>query len=259
MKQPIAFNLLHKSLFHLTKRYFNTSVKGLEHIPDGPCLFVGNHNAIAGMSPEIWIFGSYYFERRNSLKVLGHDLILKIPGLSFLAKKYLRYIPNNYESAKQSLKQGAQVLVYPGGGWESCRPSKDRDLIDFKNRSGFIKLAREANIPIVPIVSTGAHDGLYIWKRGHRLAKTLQLHRFLRIDTFPVGLSFPFILHIGPFIPFVPLPRKVILEILPQINIHELKGDDDHAKANEVVGRMQKTMNNNVKLLPRSQNYHLVS
>lgn len=252
MRQPFGFNLLRKTLLYLIKRYFRATVKGFEYIPDGPCLFVGNHNAIAAMSPEVWIFGSYYFETKDNLKVLGHDLVLKIPGLSFLAKKYLRYIPNDYESAKRSLGQGAQVLVYPGGGWESCRPSRDRDRIDFKNRSGFIRLAREANVPIVPIVSTGGHDGVYIWKRGQSLAKTLQLHRFFRIDTFPLGLSFPCVLHIGPFIPFIPLPRKVILEILPPINVHELKGVDDHAKANDIVEHMQKAMDDNVKLLPRS-------
>ncbi|MFZ4715070.1 MAG: 1-acyl-sn-glycerol-3-phosphate acyltransferase [Bacteriovoracaceae bacterium] len=253
MIQPIGFKFLHKLFLFLVKHYFQAEVKGLENIPVGPCLFVGNHNAIAFVNPEVWIFGSYYFLKGNSLKVLGHDLVLRVPGISYLAKEYLRYIPNNLESAKQSLKDGSQVLVYPGGAWESSRPSSERDRIDFKNRSGFVRLAREASVPIVPIVSTGGHDGIFVWKRGHNLARALQFHRLFRIDTFPIGFSFPLILHIGPFVPFIPLPKKVILEILPPISIDELIADDDVGKANEIVKCMQRTMDKNVELLPRSQ------
>jgi 1-acyl-sn-glycerol-3-phosphate acyltransferase len=251
-KTSLGHKLLLKSIQFLTKIYFRPITKGRENIPKGPCLFVGNHNAIVALCPEIWIFASYYFPQNEDLKVLGHDLVLRVPGLAFFARKYLHYIPNNIKSAQVALERGHQVLVYPGGGWESCRPSKDRDQINFNNRSGFIELARSSNIPIVPIVSTGAHDGVYIWTRGEKLAKGLGLKRLFRIDTFPLGLSFPFLFHIGPLFPFIPLPKKVILEIMPPVSTQSLEGSTNQEKASSLISSMQEAMNRNVTILRES-------
>lgn len=256
MQNKKFFNFLRRVSLGISKCYFHAEVKGLDNIPTGPCLLVGNHNGIAIMNPEIWIFGSHYFTylKKRTLKVLGHDLVLKIPGIAHFATKYLGYIPNSTESAKKALSEGHQLLFYPGGGWESCRPSKDRDKIDFKQRYGFVTLAREAGVPIVPIVATGAHDGLYIWRRGNRKAEKLGLHRLFRIDVFPLGLSFPFLIHIGPLFPYLPLPRKVIIEVLPPIDLADYIEISDLEISTMIQGKMQKNMNVNVIELPRSKN-----
>jgi len=187
------------------------------------------------------------------MKALDHDLVMKLPFLSFLSKQYLRSIPNDFQSAKKSLKEGWQILVYPGGAWESSRPTTHRDRIDFNGRSGFIRLARDAGVPIVPIISTGAHDGLYIWRWGHRLAKLFRFDKLFRVDTFPIGLSFPFIFYIGPFVPFLPLRRKVILDVLAPLYVESLAGADDGEKSKYLVAQMQKAIDSAVKQLPRSE------
>ncbi len=235
---PFGFRFIQNFIFKLTRLYFSANIKGLENIPKGPCLLVGNHNAISVVSPEIWIFGSNYFLEHKKLRVLGHDIVLKIPILAGFARKYLFYVPNNLESAKSELERGYHVLVFPGGAWESCRPSAQKDQIDFKNRTGFIRLARIAKVPIVPIVSVGAHDGLYVWKRGERIAKLLRFDKIFRVDTFPIGLSFPFIFHLGPFFPFIPLPKKVTMEVLPPIETDKLSENDSEA-AMQVISKMQ--------------------
>lgn len=255
-KKRKCFELLRKLTLGISKHYFKAEVRGLDNIPEGSCLLVGNHNGIGVVNPEIWIFGSHYFtylSRQSPLKALGHDLVLKVPFISSLSKQYLGYIPNNFESAKKALMEGCQLLVYPGGGWESARPSADRDLIDFKQRCGFVKLARESGVPIVPIVATGAHDGLYVWRRGARIAKLIGLHRVFRIDVFPLGLSFPFGIHVGPLFPFIPLPRKVIIEVLPPIQIDEQAGLNDSHIACNIIEAMQAAMDRNVSELPRSK------
>ena len=233
---------LRRTALFFSRNYFRAEVRGLSHIPEGPCLLVGNHNCIGVVNPEIWIFGAHYLsdKKRRPLKALGHDIVTRIPVASALSVKYLGYIPNNSQAAVQSLKEGNNVLVYPGGGWESCRPSSERDRIDFKNRSGFVKVARAAGVPIVPVVSSGAHDGVYIWRRGHRIAKWLGLHRLFRIDAFPIGLSFPFLIHVGPLFPFFPLPRKVKMEILPPVFIE--KDLNDVEIAQKIVSMMQETL-----------------
>ena len=42
------------------------------------------------------------------------------------------------------------------GDHEAFRPFRDRDRIDFAGRTGFIRLALRAQVPIVPAVSCGA-------------------------------------------------------------------------------------------------------
>jgi 1-acyl-sn-glycerol-3-phosphate acyltransferase len=245
------YRLLHGLSLFISKRYFRAEVRGMNNIPSGPCLLVGNHNCIGVVNPEIWIFGSHYHLQKNlrSLKALGHDFVMRVPLLWRLAQKYLGYVPNNFPTAVKTLRDGHNVLVYPGGGWESCRPSCERDLIDFKQRTGFVKLAREGKVSIVPVVSAGAHDGVFIWKRGSRIAKLLQLHRLFRIDAYPIGFSFPFVFHIG-LLPFFPLPRKVLIEILPPIDIDSEKSDAENAE--RIVASMQSCLTRLASELPRS-------
>lgn len=236
---------MQQGILHLSRFYWRAEIRGLEYLPPGPCLLVGNHNAIAVLSPEIWLFGSHYFESHDQLQVLGHDLVLQIPGLARLARRYLQYIPNHYASAKQALQAGAHLLVFPGGGWEAARPSRLRDQIDFKGRTGFLRLAQECGVPIVPVVTAGGHDGVYIWKRGTRLARWLRLPALLRVDAFPLGFSFPLGLHLGPFQPFLPLPHKVILEVLPPIAISDLPAGSEQEQAAWVIQQMQATLARN--------------
>lgn len=249
--QPRWLSWLHQVSLFVSKRYFRAEVRGWENLPDGPCLFVGNHNCGVLVNPEAWVFASHYLARDAAqvpLKALSHDLALRMPLLNrFIAK--MGMIPANHESGMAALKAGRRVLVYPGGGWESCRPSRDRDRIDFQRRSGFVRLARESGVPIVPVVAAGAHDGWWIFTRGERIARALGLRR-LRIDVFPLGLGLPFGVVIGPVFPFFPLPRKIIVQILPAIPVSA--SSDDAVLAEGVVTTMQKALDAVVKELPRS-------
>jgi 1-acyl-sn-glycerol-3-phosphate acyltransferase len=61
-----------------------------------------------------------------------------------------------------ALRKNAPVLVYPGGAQDVFRPHHLRDKIYFAGRKGFIKLALPEEVPIVPIISHGAHDTLIV-------------------------------------------------------------------------------------------------
>lgn len=49
--------LFQKLVLNFTNKYFSAEVSGMENIPPGACLMVGNHNGIGVVNPEIWIFG----------------------------------------------------------------------------------------------------------------------------------------------------------------------------------------------------------
>jgi len=79
-------------------------------------------------------------------------LAATLPGLGIRQWGTVRA---NHDNARKAFELGAPVLVYPGGDHESFRPSWETDKIDFGGRKGFIKLALEQNVPIVPVVAIG--------------------------------------------------------------------------------------------------------
>ena len=88
-------------------------------------------------------------------------------------------ISASHKNAEKALQSGAPVLVYPGGDWETHRPSWESNKVDFAGRKGFIRLALETGVPIVPVVSVGGQETALFLCRGAGLAQTLRLDKML--------------------------------------------------------------------------------
>src|SRR5919108_396367 len=89
---------------------------------------------------------------------------------------------------------------------------------------GFVKLALDAGVPIVPIVSVGGQETAIFVSHGDRLAKLLRLDKLLRLKTLPVNLSLPWILNIGDFLGHLPLPAKITVQVMEPIDLRERYG-----------------------------------
>ena len=143
--------------------------------------------------------------------------------------------------AEEAIQKGYSLLVYPGGEKESFRPYKLRKTIDFYQRKGFIKLAHKTGVPLVPIVSVGAHESYIILHRGEEIAEQLGLKEKYRLHGFPITFRsvffmwcmatgvftfFPLLIAPAAFMAiFVPLPAKMTFKILPPIQIAEFWDD----------------------------------
>lgn len=204
----------------LGEHYFDAQVRGLERIPDAPALLVGNHNA--GMaSPDLFIFYDAYARHRgvDDLPVgLAHEKVFLFPVVRQLLRA-AGAISAHPEGAHRALESGRKVMVYPGGDWEALRPSSDRDIVDFGGRTGFVRLAMEAGVPIVPIVAAGAHDGWYVVTRGDQIADVLGLDKLLRLETFPIAFALPTGIVAGPINLHIPLPHPIIVEVCDPISV----------------------------------------
>ena len=113
--------------------------------------------------------------------------------------------------------------------------------MDFGGRKGFIRLALEEDVPIVPVVAIGGQETALFLSRGERLAKLLQLDRMFRLKVLPISLALPWGLNIGDMASHFPLPAKITVEALPAIDLREEFGpepDVDYVY-DEVLGRMQ--------------------
>ena len=154
-------------LWLLASLYFRAEVRGLGSVPEeGPVLLVGNHSG-GNLTPGIGVFSlafSTYFGVERTLYQLAHNLVLSMPGLSFLSKYWT--VAASHDKPRKALKAGAAVLVYPGGDYEVHRPSWQGRRVDFGGCPGFLRLALEQNVPIVPVVSIGGQETALLLSRG---------------------------------------------------------------------------------------------
>ena len=201
-----------KWLGPLSDVYFRGEVRGLERLPaSGPVLCVGNHSG--GLAtPDSFVF-MVNFLRHFGLSrkgyALTHNLVLGSP-LGRLIRG-LGAVPANPDQARRAFAEGAAVLVYPGGDEDVFRSWRDRNRIRLAERTGFIRLALEERVPIVPVVSIGGHETVLVLGNGERIARLLGLQRF-RIKSLPIVIGPPWGISPGDLALHLPLPAKITVE-----------------------------------------------
>jgi 1-acyl-sn-glycerol-3-phosphate acyltransferase len=207
--------------------WYRGEVRGLGNIPDhGPVLLVGNHSG-GNMTPDTIVFTlafNTYFGVERAFYQLAHNLVLSMPGLGSLRK--FGTVAASPENARKALDSGAALLVYPGGDYEVHRPSWERNRVDFNGRKGFIRLALDQGVPIVPVVSIGGQETALFLSRGERLARLLALDRVFRLKVLPISLAIPWGLNVGDMLGHIPLPSKITIETLPPIDLQAEFGPD---------------------------------
>jgi 1-acyl-sn-glycerol-3-phosphate acyltransferase len=201
--------------------YFRGEVRGLGNIPeDEPVLLVGNHSG-GNVIPDTFVFtlAFYtYFGVERAFHQLAHSLAIAWPIAGDMLRKS-GTMRASHENAERALREGAPVLVYPGGDWETHRPSWEAGKVDFNGRKGFIRLALEAGVPIVPVVAVGGQETALFLSRGAGLAKTLRLDKLFRLKVLPISIAAPWGLNVGDFASHIPLPAKITVEVLPPIDL----------------------------------------
>lgn len=142
---------------------WNTSYTGIEHIPlkDG-LLVAANHQTY--MDP-LWIS----LPIKRPLRFLAWDAAfswpLVGPALGFFGAWPIQIEGTDRAPIRKSLKwlkEGGAVVIFPEGG----RGQPDGSMINFK--AGAVRLAIEANVPILPVTIRGAHR---VWPLGQRFPR----------------------------------------------------------------------------------------
>lgn len=126
-------------------------VEGLDNIPEGACLFVGNHTGFFDiMVTETVIPSGVGYVSKDSFK--------SVPGLSswmdlirclFLNRSDPKEGIKTILKGAEYLKEGYPILIFPEG-----TRSRDGKLGEFKG--GSLKMAQKAQCPIVPVAISGA-------------------------------------------------------------------------------------------------------
>jgi 1-acyl-sn-glycerol-3-phosphate acyltransferase len=134
--------------------------QGLEHIPaSGGAVVAINHTGYVDFLPAA--LAATQRKRRMRFMIKAEMKDVKI--VDFLIK-HSKTIPvdrragaDAYGTAVQRLREGEIVGVYP-----EATISRSFELKDFK--SGAIRMAQDAHVPVVPLIVWGAHR---VWTKDH--------------------------------------------------------------------------------------------
>jgi 1-acyl-sn-glycerol-3-phosphate acyltransferase len=223
----------------LIRRWFRPEIRGLETFPStGGALLVSNHSG--GVLTPDWnvlapaLYGKFGYDR--PLYTLAHYGVFFTPFRGSLGR--LGVIHASRENAAAALCSDGVVLVFPGGDYDAFRPTLRQNVIDFDGRTGYVRTAVEASVPIVPAVSIGGQETQLFVTRGNWLAKRLGLNR-IRMEILPVTVGLPFGLTV--FFPAnMPLPTKIVYQLLEPIDVVAQFGRD--ADVDEVDAHVRSVM-----------------
>ena len=245
-RDPVYIRRTLPALRALSQAYFRAEVSGMEHVPaEGPVLIVGNHSG-GTMIADTFVFAQAFYDHfgpARDFHQLAHDLVFKVAGLRTLVQRY-GTVPASPANMRRALHLGAALLVYPGGDEESFRPSWESSTVAFGGRMGFVRLALQERVPVVPVVALGGQEtGLFLG-RGRRIARALRVDRLARVKVLPPVLGPPYGVTILDFPGRVPLPAKIRIRVMPAVELHREPGVDGDVEAGYrlVTGRMQRTL-----------------
>jgi 1-acyl-sn-glycerol-3-phosphate acyltransferase len=211
----------------LAVNWFHATVWNPERVPaEGPVLLAGNHSA--GLMPLDALFAIDAIQRLQgpgrAVHPLVHDFAYQAPRMARHARR-MGVLRAGRGNAAAALAGGRIVLVYPGGDRDAFRTFHDRNRVVLAGRTGFVELALEHRVPIVPLVSVGLHESLFVLTSGERLAEKLDLKRRLRTEVLPLALMFPWGL-VPAAMPFLPLPTDIEMRFGEPIVTEGAPGDE---------------------------------
>jgi 1-acyl-sn-glycerol-3-phosphate acyltransferase len=242
--------------------YFRFQARGFERVPPGKCVLVANHNAAFAYEIPLIVRAWQQHWGDRPARGLAHQLNW-LPPMSWASLfQKAGAVLAHPRVARRVLEKDQALLVYPGGELEALRPFSRRYEVDFAGRAGFVKLARQADACVVPIVTCGAHAPFVIVPGGGHVARWLGFRRFLGWKVFPLsagGLVSIAALALALVFPALwplwlasvlhalwPWPCRIEMEVLPPMRV--LPEETDEQAAERVRLAMQEAMDRMAKM-----------
>ncbi|MBD2860235.1 acyltransferase family protein [Spongiibacter sp. KMU-158] len=237
-------------LFKGCEKYFDVEYSGLENLDiSKPVLFVSSHSLFS--ITDLLVFSGIWRQTGTLVRGLGDRLHYKVPVWRSMVR-HLGVVLGDQTIAQGLLESGQSVLVFPGGAREVMKKRYEIHNLVWKKRTGFIRLAINAGVPIVPISVYGgdkvmdivvdADDYKQTWL-GKLAARTGILDDYWRgADELP-----PIAKGIGWTV--LPKPQKVYVSYGKPIHFDGVATDDPAAlmQAREKVSSEINRMMNEAK------------
>lgn len=132
---------------------------------DKPCLFVCHPHGVAGFA---WFFHfvtnlTNWPQDVPRPRVAIHSLFFRIPVIREMVE-YLGAISADEKDILQALRSGTSVALLVGGVEEIFHSTAGKFQILLKKRRGYIRIAQQTGVPLVPLVTLEENGHFPIWR-----------------------------------------------------------------------------------------------
>jgi 1-acyl-sn-glycerol-3-phosphate acyltransferase len=216
--EELTNGVFHPMMHPIYRDWFRVEVSGGKNVPEhGAGLVVANHSGTVPMD-ALMLTHAVWDEAqiKRHLRLLGADLLFRMPFLSELARKSgatLACAPD----AERLLAAGELVGVFPEGFKGVGKHYRDRYKLQRFGRGGFVAAALKTGVPIVPVAIVGAEETYPM------IGNIKPLARLFGMPYFPVTPTFPWLGPLGA----IPLPSKWLIEFCPPIETEHLAEQAD--------------------------------
>lgn len=214
------------SLNEPLRRIVQPYVSGIENVPDGGALLVGNHTVL-GLMDVPFMVGELWHQRRIWVRGLGEHVHYKLPGWRDLLERG-GMVRGTRDNVRELMRRREPILVFPGGAREVSKQRGEKYQLIWKERIGFAKLAIEFGYPVVPFAAVGAEEMFEIVADGSTL---IYGQIAAKVEQLVKAPAFPLVRGVGP----TPLPRpeRLYFKFSEPVETGRLGGDpsDDNARA----------------------------
>jgi 1-acyl-sn-glycerol-3-phosphate acyltransferase len=157
INQALAFEIPRRDfekLHQFIHFYFPTTIVGLENIPNEPTLFIGNH-CLFGVDAIILVT-EVFQQTGRCLRVTADQFFFQLTSGEFFQKRGI--VLANPRICGALMDAGADLVVYPGGAYESTKPESQKYSLHWSQRSGFVRMAAQHGYHITPFGMVGPDD-----------------------------------------------------------------------------------------------------
>ena len=197
-KEELAFKLLPYLTLEIIRKYFRVESEGFEHLPKkGGAILFCNHSGYAGFD-AVMLAHEVQKKTKRSVRPVAHKLWFMGEHIKTLSKK-MGLVEASYEACLKQLQKGKILLLFPEGENGNFKPTHRRYHLQ-KFRRGFIRLALETGVPLIPAHIIGAEE-------THINLTQLKITKKVLGIITPVPLN------------LIPLPAKWRIKIHPPENL----------------------------------------
>eukprot|EP00093_Oithona_nana_P012897 12897.XXX_79771_81189_1 [CDS] Oithona nana genome sequencing. len=169
---------------HIMHRH---EIKGFEKIPEtGGALIVYYHGPIP-LDYMALLVRTYLEKGRLIRSVMDRNLIM-MPGAETFFRTF-GFMPGGREEVIKLLKEGHLVGCAPGGGYEAQLATADYPIM-WKQRKGFAVVAKEAQVPIIPMFTENIKEA-YVNMQSGMDELWSKIYEKTRVPITPIYGGFP--------------------------------------------------------------------